>query len=198
MKKTNSLTNNSLEVPTISSLMAGFNGGNVQEQQQQPFGGVGGGGVHINLPFNFSFGSLNNNESNGASGSKRRRKAVKGGADVANVAGGSRGGVKVVKGGADVANGAGGSRGGVKVVKGADDVANKRQRRKIKNRESAARSRERKLAYSIQQQIEINELKVENESIKKAIKVLSTNLAMAPNKTGDGKTSLKRSFSGPL
>ncbi|XP_034679255.1 bZIP transcription factor ABI5 homolog [Vitis riparia] len=53
-------------------------------------------------------------------------------------------------------------------------AAEKIRRRMIKNRESAARSRARKLAYDAQQQIEIAKLKKENEFLRRIIRVLLT------------------------
>ncbi|KAF6145139.1 hypothetical protein GIB67_013490 [Kingdonia uniflora] len=53
-----------------------------------------------------------------------------------------------------------------------DSLMERRQRRMIKNRESAARSRARRLAYNAQQQLEIQKLKEENESMKKALRNL--------------------------
>ncbi|KAI3411452.1 Glycosyltransferase [Psidium guajava] len=46
-------------------------------------------------------------------------------------------------------------------------VIERRQRRMIKNRESAARSRARKQAYTVELEVELNQLKEENEQLKK-------------------------------
>ncbi|KAJ8630343.1 hypothetical protein MRB53_023666 [Persea americana] len=48
--------------------------------------------------------------------------------------------------------------------------AEKKLKRKIKNRESAARSRERKKAYTTQLEIDFEELKAENAMLKKLLK----------------------------
>ncbi|XP_010089831.2 ABSCISIC ACID-INSENSITIVE 5-like protein 1 [Morus notabilis] len=45
-------------------------------------------------------------------------------------------------------------------------VVERRQRRMIKNRESAARSRARKQAYTVELEVELNQLKEENEKLK--------------------------------
>ncbi|KAK4795150.1 hypothetical protein SAY86_013144 [Trapa natans] len=60
--------------------------------------------------------------------------------------------------------------GGVKGRKGnsaLDKVVDRRQRRMIKNRESAARSRARKQAYTMELEAEIAKLKEENEELRK-------------------------------
>ncbi|XP_048137493.1 ABSCISIC ACID-INSENSITIVE 5-like protein 1 [Rhodamnia argentea] len=48
-------------------------------------------------------------------------------------------------------------------------VIERRQRRMIKNRESAARSRARKQAYTVELEVELNQLKEENEKLKKIL-----------------------------
>ncbi|KAL3642677.1 hypothetical protein CASFOL_013492 [Castilleja foliolosa] len=48
-------------------------------------------------------------------------------------------------------------------------VVERRQRRMIKNRESAARSRARKQAYTVELEAELNQLKEENEQLKRAL-----------------------------
>ncbi|XP_073273398.1 protein ABSCISIC ACID-INSENSITIVE 5 [Primulina huaijiensis] len=48
-------------------------------------------------------------------------------------------------------------------------VVERRQRRMIKNRESAARSRARKQAYTVELEAELNQLKEENEVLKQAL-----------------------------
>ncbi|XP_074589360.1 bZIP transcription factor ABI5 homolog isoform X2 [Curcuma longa] len=49
---------------------------------------------------------------------------------------------------------------------GADKVVERRQRRMIKNRESAARSRARKQAYTVELEAELNQLKEENARLR--------------------------------
>ncbi|XP_052287676.1 ABSCISIC ACID-INSENSITIVE 5-like protein 1 isoform X7 [Citrus sinensis] len=51
-------------------------------------------------------------------------------------------------------------------------VVERRQRRMIKNRESAARSRARKQAYTVELELELTQLKAENDKLKEAVKEL--------------------------
>ncbi|KZV48954.1 protein ABSCISIC ACID-INSENSITIVE 5 [Dorcoceras hygrometricum] len=67
--------------------------------------------------------------------------------------------------GMDVAKG-----GRKRIVDGpVERVVERRQRRMIKNRESAARSRARKQAYTVELEAELNQLKEENELLKHAL-----------------------------
>ncbi|KAJ1379811.1 Basic-leucine zipper domain [Sesbania bispinosa] len=50
-----------------------------------------------------------------------------------------------------------------------EKVVERRQRRMIKNRESAARSRARKQAYTVELEAELNQLKEENAQLKLAL-----------------------------
>nr|GMC88837.1 protein ABSCISIC ACID-INSENSITIVE 5 [Ipomoea batatas] len=50
-----------------------------------------------------------------------------------------------------------------------EKVVERRQRRMIKNRESAARSRARKQAYTVELEAELNQLKEENANLKQAL-----------------------------
>ncbi|KAL2481660.1 Protein ABSCISIC ACID-INSENSITIVE 5 [Abeliophyllum distichum] len=65
----------------------------------------------------------------------------------------------------------GGMRGGRKrIIDGpVEKVVERRQRRMIKNRESAARSRARKQAYTVELEAELNQLKEENAHLKMAL-----------------------------
>ncbi|KAI3678441.1 hypothetical protein L6452_37734 [Arctium lappa] len=65
----------------------------------------------------------------------------------------------------------GGIRGGRKrIIDGpVEKVVERRQRRMIKNRESAARSRARKQAYTVELEAELNMLKEENAQLKQAL-----------------------------
>ncbi|XP_076900871.1 protein ABSCISIC ACID-INSENSITIVE 5-like [Bidens hawaiensis] len=65
----------------------------------------------------------------------------------------------------------GGVRGGRKrIIDGpVEKVVERRQRRMIKNRESAARSRARKQAYTVELEAELNMLKEENAQLKQAL-----------------------------
>ncbi|ESW17320.1 hypothetical protein PHAVU_007G229600 [Phaseolus vulgaris] len=61
-------------------------------------------------------------------------------------------------------------RGRKRVLDGpVEKVVERRQRRMIKNRESAARSRARKLAYTVELEAELNQLKEENGELKLAL-----------------------------
>ncbi|KAK7396681.1 hypothetical protein VNO78_17838 [Psophocarpus tetragonolobus] len=61
-------------------------------------------------------------------------------------------------------------RGTKRIVDGpVEKVVERRQRRMIKNRESAARSRARKQAYTVELEAELNQLKEENTQLKQAL-----------------------------
>lgn len=63
-----------------------------------------------------------------------------------------------------------GSRGRKRIVDGpVEKVVERRQRRMIKNRESAARSRARKQAYTVELEAELNHLKEENAQLRQAL-----------------------------
>lgn len=65
-------------------------------------------------------------------------------------------------------SGAGGGR--KRIIDGPiEKVVERRQRRMIKNRESAARSRARKQAYTVELEAELNQLKEENGHLKQAL-----------------------------
>ncbi|CAN8285029.1 unnamed protein product [Cochlearia groenlandica] len=67
----------------------------------------------------------------------------------------------------------GGLRGRKRGVDGpVEKVVERRQRRMIKNRESAARSRARKQAYTVELEAELNQLKEENAQLKHALEEL--------------------------
>ncbi|KAM7254945.1 hypothetical protein ACFE04_020186 [Oxalis oulophora] len=64
----------------------------------------------------------------------------------------------------------GGFRGRKRIIDGpVEKVVERRQRRMIKNRESAARSRARKQAYTVELEAELNQLKEENAQLKQAL-----------------------------
>ncbi|XP_058112792.1 uncharacterized protein LOC131255891 isoform X2 [Magnolia sinica] len=73
--------------------------------------------------------------------------------------------------GVDVSSGGEYRKEGSENAMGAVTAAERRHRRMIKNRESAARSRARKQAYTSQLEIEVGELKMENALLKKRRKV---------------------------
>ncbi|KAJ4822875.1 hypothetical protein Tsubulata_036096 [Turnera subulata] len=63
-----------------------------------------------------------------------------------------------------------GLRGRKRIIDGpVEKVVERRQRRMIKNRESAARSRARKQAYTVELEAELNQLKEENKQLKQAL-----------------------------
>eukprot|EP00250_Pteridium_aquilinum_P012919 c21029_g1_i1 orf=394-2025(-) len=84
-------------------------------------------------------------------------------------------------------------------------VIERRQRRMIKNRESAARSRARKQAYTVELEAEVSQLKEENMTLlrkqeEEAAKRKKQILALMPAtvlKTGYKGLSLKRTHTGP-
>ncbi|KAI3936515.1 hypothetical protein MKW92_013487 [Papaver armeniacum] len=64
----------------------------------------------------------------------------------------------------------GGMRGRKRIIDGpVEKVVERRQRRMIKNRESAARSRARKQAYTVELEAELNQLKEENARLKQSL-----------------------------
>ncbi|KAK6942606.1 Basic-leucine zipper domain [Dillenia turbinata] len=64
----------------------------------------------------------------------------------------------------------GGLRGRKRIIDGpVEKVVERRQRRMIKNRESAARSRARKQAYTVELEAELNQLKEENAQLKQTL-----------------------------
>ncbi|KAK3226834.1 hypothetical protein Dsin_006696 [Dipteronia sinensis] len=65
----------------------------------------------------------------------------------------------------------GGQRGKKRILESGtvEKVVERRQRRMIKNRESAARSRARKQAYTVELEAELNNLKEENNNLKQAL-----------------------------
>ncbi|XP_038904031.1 protein ABSCISIC ACID-INSENSITIVE 5 isoform X2 [Benincasa hispida] len=64
----------------------------------------------------------------------------------------------------------GGLRGRKRIIDGpVEKVVERRQRRMIKNRESAARSRARKQAYTVELEAELNQLREENAHLKQAL-----------------------------
>ncbi|KFK42741.1 hypothetical protein AALP_AA1G033800 [Arabis alpina] len=68
-----------------------------------------------------------------------------------------------------VSGGIRGKRGRVMMIEAMDKVAAQRQKRMIKNRESAARSRERKQAYQVELETMAAKLEQENEELLKEI-----------------------------
>lgn len=93
--------------------------------------------------------------------------------------------------------------GGMRGRKGGplEKVVERRQRRMIKNRESAARSRARKQAYTMELEAEIAKLKEENEELqKKQMEIMEMQENQATETTNTqqgGKKRLRRTLTGP-
>lgn len=84
-----------------------------------------------------------------------------------------------------------------------EKVVERRQRRMIKNRESAARSRARKQAYTMELEAEVAKLKEENQKLKKRqmeIMEMKKNqdVEMTNPQHGGKKRCLRRTQTGPL
>ncbi|XP_027363242.1 protein ABSCISIC ACID-INSENSITIVE 5 [Abrus precatorius] len=91
-----------------------------------------------------------------------------------------------------------------------EKVVERRQRRMIKNRESAARSRARKQAYTVELEAELNQLKEENAQLKLAMAELERRRKQQCSEEGNGRVqantqkakrklrSLRRNLSCPL
>ncbi|KAL8141132.1 hypothetical protein V2J09_007153 [Rumex salicifolius] len=84
--------------------------------------------------------------------------------------------------------------GGIRGRKGnvVEKVIERRQRRMIKNRESAARSRQRKQAYTMELEQEVQKLKEENGALRQKQLLEMTNA-----RNGSKKRSLRRAMTGP-
>ncbi|CAN4117254.1 unnamed protein product [Withania somnifera] len=88
-----------------------------------------------------------------------------------------------------------GMRGGRKRVQDGpvEKVVERRQRRMIKNRESAARSRARKQAYTVELEAELNQLKEENAQLKQALvvnRLAEMSLILERSSRGRGNNSI--------
>ncbi|KAF5747809.1 protein ABSCISIC ACID-INSENSITIVE 5 [Tripterygium wilfordii] len=85
----------------------------------------------------------------------------------------------------------GGLRGRKRTADGpVEKVVERRQRRMIKNRESAARSRARKHAYTVELEAELNQLKEENAQLRQALYFEDLN-SRAPTKAQKANEKLK-------
>uniref|UniRef100_A0A0D3H1A0 BZIP domain-containing protein n=1 Tax=Oryza barthii TaxID=65489 RepID=A0A0D3H1A0_9ORYZ len=73
-----------------------------------------------------------------------------------------------------------------------EKVVERRQRRMIKNRESAARSRARKQAYTMELEAEVQKLKEQNMELQKKQVLEAVN-----NPYGQKKRCLRRTLTGP-
>ncbi|KAG0523946.1 hypothetical protein BDA96_07G167100 [Sorghum bicolor] len=85
---------------------------------------------------------------------------------------------------------------------GVEKVVERRQRRMIKNRESAARSRARKQAYTMELEAEVQKLKEQNEELQKKqeeIMEMQKNqvLEVISNPYAQKKRCLRRTLTGP-
>ncbi|PWA78362.1 ABRE binding factor 4 [Artemisia annua] len=82
-----------------------------------------------------------------------------------------------------------------------EKVVERRQKRMIKNRESAARSRARKQAYTLELEAEVEKLKeVNHELQKKQEEIMESQNFQVPEKTklsGSRRLCLRRTLSGP-
>lgn len=82
-----------------------------------------------------------------------------------------------------------------------EKVVERRQRRMIKNRESAARSRARKQAYTVELEAEVAKLKEENEELQrkqaKIMEIQKNQEMEMMNIQGGAKKRLRRTESGP-
>ncbi|KAL3840402.1 hypothetical protein ACJIZ3_024993 [Penstemon smallii] len=94
--------------------------------------------------------------------------------------------------------------GGIRGRKSAalEKVVERRQRRMIKNRESAARSRARKQAYTVELEAEVAKLKEENEELqKKQVEMMEMQknqvLEMMNQQNGAKRRCLRRTQTGP-
>ncbi|KAK9985799.1 hypothetical protein SO802_030750 [Lithocarpus litseifolius] len=95
----------------------------------------------------------------------------------------------------------GGMRGRKRIIDGpVEKVVERRQRRMIKNRESAARSRARKQAYTVELEAELNQLREENTLLKQALYLeeMKTKVHTKAQKAKEKLRMLRRNSSCPL
>lgn len=81
-----------------------------------------------------------------------------------------------------------------------EKTVERRQRRMIKNRESAARSRARKQAYTMELEAELAKLKEQNQELKKKraeMMEMQKNQALVSNQPAAKRRSLRRTQTGP-
>ncbi|KAI3513108.1 hypothetical protein L1887_20434 [Cichorium endivia] len=83
-----------------------------------------------------------------------------------------------------------------------EKVVERRQRRMIKNRESAARSRARKQAYTMELEAEVSKLKEENQELKRKAEMMEMQqnqqvMEMMNTQPGAKRRYLRRTQSGP-
>ncbi|KAI3802388.1 hypothetical protein L1987_30520 [Smallanthus sonchifolius] len=82
-----------------------------------------------------------------------------------------------------------------------EKVVERRQRRMIKNRESAARSRARKQAYTMELEAEVTKLKEQNHEFKRKAEMMEKQqnqvIEMMSTQPGAKRSNLRRTLSGP-
>ncbi|KAJ9559971.1 hypothetical protein OSB04_005131 [Centaurea solstitialis] len=82
-----------------------------------------------------------------------------------------------------------------------EKVVERRQRRMIKNRESAARSRARKQAYTMELEAEVTKLKEQNQELKRKAEMMEMQqnqvMEMMNTQPGAKRRYLRRTQSGP-
>ncbi|XP_076903291.1 ABSCISIC ACID-INSENSITIVE 5-like protein 5 [Bidens hawaiensis] len=82
-----------------------------------------------------------------------------------------------------------------------EKVVERRQRRMIKNRESAARSRARKQAYTMELEAEVAKLKEQNQELKRKAEMMEKQqnqvIEMMSTQPGAKRRNLRRTLSGP-
>ncbi|KAK9053909.1 hypothetical protein SSX86_024984 [Deinandra increscens subsp. villosa] len=83
-----------------------------------------------------------------------------------------------------------------------EKVVERRHRRMIKNRESAARSRARKQAYTMELEAEVSKLKEQNQELKRKAEMMEKQqnqqvIEMISTQPGAKRRNLRRTLSGP-
>ncbi|KAL2933019.1 ABSCISIC ACID-INSENSITIVE 5-like protein 5 [Bienertia sinuspersici] len=90
---------------------------------------------------------------------------------------------------------------GRKGINAVDKVVERRQRRMIKNRESAARSRARKQAYTMELEQEVDKLKEENQELRKKqaeiMEMQKNQMMEMMNEQSGSRKKLRRTQTGP-
>ncbi|XP_039168191.1 LOW QUALITY PROTEIN: protein ABSCISIC ACID-INSENSITIVE 5, partial [Eucalyptus grandis] len=152
-------------------------------------------GGYVPAPMPVSYGQRVGNGSGG--GAYGAGQAMGMGLPVSPVSSDGMCGAPVENSGGQFGMDMGGARGGRKrIIDGpVDKVVERRQRRMIKNRESAARSRARKQAYTVELEAELNQLKEENAQLKQALAELEKKRKQQDCCTVSGRTEVESSKS---